>query len=89
MGEYITLIFSCDKYKSRQSMRLIMATTDEETAIDFIYNKIKIGDMFYFDDLLEYEEQAERFLADYRKGEDLNRDLFYGYIDYYKDGEEY
>jgi len=71
----IYLLYSCNAWKERASMRLVMASTSKEKIMDQIIEEAKAGDM-------ELDENYER------EGiEAINSYLTYGYVDIVADGE--
>ena len=84
----IYLVYSCDEWTSRDSMRLEMATTSVRRLKAFIAKKIKDGDYNY--DSNDHTKQVAEFKRDFvHKGRDyINSKLTYGFYDCTHDGEE-
>lgn len=71
----IYLLYSCNAWKERASMRLVMASTSKEKIMDQIIEEAKAGDM-------ELDENYE-----HEGIEAINSYLTYGYVDIVADGE--
>ena len=86
----IYLVYSCDEWASRDSMRLEMATTSVRRLKAFIAKKIKDGDYDYNYDSNDHTKQAEEFKRDFdcETRDWINSKLTYGFYDYTHDGEE-
>ena len=84
----IYLVYSCDDWKSTDSMRLEMATTSVRRLKSFIAKKIKAGDYYYGSE--EESRQVERFKRDFdtETRDYINSLLIYGFYDCTYDGEE-
>lgn len=88
----IFLLYSCDAWKSNDSMKLLTATTSTTRLRRFIESKIMSGDMRYADSGETYCEKkaVQQFCTDWktitRAG--VNSQLDEGFIDYVYDGEE-
>lgn len=92
----IYLLYSCDIWKSRDSMRLLMATTSKMKMKLFIQRKIGAEEMEYpcceqgvQKDMLPRLEVA-LFRKDFENEtiRTINDKLRYGFLDYVIDGEE-
>lgn len=86
----IFLVFSCDEWKSRDSMRLDMATMNVRHLRHFISEKIKKGDYEYGDSELSARKQAEQFRKDFETetASYIDSLLRYATYEYVIDGEE-
>lgn len=87
----IYLVYSCDTWKSTDSMQLIMATTSKRKLKSYIAKAIKSDDFEYsWTDNESKTKQAAEFEHDFEHSlrYDINTKLKYGYIDYCYDGEE-
>ena len=87
----IYLVYSCDEWKSTDSMKLMMATTSQRKLKSYIVKAIKDGDFVY--SWTDNESKAEqisgfKYSFKYSTRYDINNKLKYGYIDYCYDGEE-
>ncbi len=84
----IYYVCSCDEWKSRSSMRIILITTDEDRLKDFLRKQIKNGDMEY--DGKTKKRMLENFDEDWLTSNmaDVNSKLIYGYYEAVADGEE-
>lgn len=88
----IFLLYSCDAWKSNDSMKLLTATTSTTRLRRFIESKIMSGDMRYADSGETYcgKKAVQQFRTDWktitRAG--INSQLDEGFIDYVYDGEE-
>ena len=84
----IFLVYACDEWKSKDSMRLELATTSVRRLKSFVAKKIKDGD-YYYNSARESMQVAE-FKQDFvHKTRDyINSKLVYGCMDYVYDGEE-
>lgn len=89
-GKQIFMVWSCDDWQSRDSMRLLMATTSTRKLRSFIAAKIKDDTFGYDDDEIPKERQVERFELDFDDGQRvmINGRLHGGCYDYCYDGEE-
>lgn len=87
----IYTVFACDEWKSKDSMRLLMATTSVRKLKSFIVRKIA-DETFTYDkgSELSISQQVKLFKIDFENAlrEDINNCLYYGYLDYCYDGEE-
>lgn len=87
----IYTVFACDEWKSKDSMRLLMATTSVRKLKSFIVRKIA-DETFTYDkgSELSIPQQVKLFKIDFENAlrEDINNCLHYGYLDYCYDGEE-
>lgn len=88
--EQIYVVFSCDNWKTPNSMRLEMATTSPQKLRDFIIQKLEDGDFAYEDEFESAEWQVEKFKCDFDNKEVVLVDsrLKYCYIESVTDGEE-
>lgn len=86
----IYLVYACDEWKSRDSMRLEMATTSVRRLKSFIAKKIKDGDYDYYDAEASRAKQVAEFKRDFdsERRDYINGQLVYGFLDYTHDGEE-
>ena len=91
MSTQIYTVFACDEWKSRDSMRLLMATTSIRKLKSFIVRKIS-DETFTYDkgNELSIPQQVKLFKMDFENGlrNDVNGCLHYGFLDYCYDGEE-
>lgn len=86
----IYLLFSCDQWKSKDSMRLVVATTLPDRLTKVISDQIR-------NDTMEFDRGDELsmtgMLREIKKYNpetqlsDLNNFLVYGYVDCVRDGE--
>lgn len=88
----IFLLYSCDEWKSTDSLRLVCATTSPTKMKMAIASMIEAGEMEYFmeeDTTDNLKKAAKRFREDwkYLTRRDLNNYLKYGFYDYAYDGE--
>lgn len=86
----IYLVFYCDEWKSRDSMRLCLATTDVERLKSFLAKKIAAGEFEYGRCKKPTgRKAASQFKEDfdYMDIRELN-ELEYAYIECVTDGEE-
>lgn len=87
----IYTVFACDEWKSKDSMRLLMATTSVRKLKSFIVRKIA-DETFTYDkgSELSIPQQVKLFKADFENAlrADINNCLHYGFLDYCYDGEE-
>ena len=91
MSKQIYTVFACDEWKSRDSMRLLMATTSVRKLKNLIIRKIA-DEVFTYDkgEELSISQQVKMFKDDFMnclRNEIIDR-LHYGYMDYCYDGEE-
>ena len=88
----IFLLYSCNAWKNRDSMKLLTATTSPTRLRRFIEAKIMNGDMRYADNGDAYSEKkaVQQFRADWKTitRAEINGQLNEGFIDYVYDGEE-
>lgn len=91
MSKQIYTVFACDEWKSRDSMRFLMATTSVRKLKSFIVRKIA-DETFTYDkgSELSIPQQVKLFKADFENAlrADINNCLHYGFFDYCYDGEE-
>ena len=91
MSKQIFTVFACDQWKSRDSMRLLMATTSVRKLKNLIVRKIA-DETFTYDkgNELSIPQQVKLFKLDFENGlrDDINNNLHYGFLDYCYDGEE-
>lgn len=95
MSKQIFLVFACDEWKSRDSMRLEMATTSVQRLKSFISEKIKDGVYGYGNSDANLGLQAAWFRADFgsvgfnkEASNYINGRLICGYFECVDDGEE-
>lgn len=86
----IFMVWSCDDWQSRDSMRLLMATLSTRKLRSFIAARIEDDTFGYEDDEIPKKRQVERFKFDFDNGlrEVINGRLHNGCYDYCYDGEE-
>lgn len=86
----IYTVFTCDDWKSTNSMKLIMCTTSKRKLKSFIASKIKDDTFGYDDEERSKTKQIEQFKFDFNTGlrDIINERLHNGYFDYCYDGEE-
>ena len=86
----IWYVMFCDEWRSNNSCRLQMLTTDSWKIRDFLYKAIQNEDVEYYDTDMTPKEQAEQFLEDWDKErrDVINNNLVYAYYDYSYDGDE-
>ena len=89
----IYILWTCDEWKSRDSMRVRMASTLEWKINESIFRGIKESDFDYAKTSGEVsrEDMGEGFLHDIREGKsfsDINVALRYGMVEEFEDGEE-
>ena len=86
----IFLLYTCDEWCSRDSQKLIMATTSVEKLKSKTAKLIEVGDFDYNNPEWDRSVQAKTFLKDFEKSTrtEINSLLNYGFIDYCYDGEE-
>lgn len=84
MAQKVFLIYSCDAWKDRDSMRLVFCGTSSVKARKFIEKEIKNGDMEYGSPEEDRAGQARRLRQDWnsRQQRDIDSRLTYGTIDY-------
>ena len=86
----IFLVYDCDEWKSKDSMRLAMATTSSRGLRSFIASKIERGDFDYGDP----DEPRKKQTSEFRREFDsmprdwLDSKIKFGFYDYTYDGEE-
>lgn len=90
MSRQIFVVFSCDEWKSTNSMRLLMATTSGCKLKSYIAKRIKDDTFGYGDEELSKKKQVEKFKFDFSASTigTINSRLHNGYYDYCYDGEE-
>lgn len=76
----IYLLYSCDIWKSRASMTLLMASTIRDTVDEFICEKLLTGDMTFRG--LTGESAVTAYTT-----EPFYQELGYGYMEQVGDGE--
>lgn len=81
MSTNIYLVYQCDEWKSRASMRLVMATTNKRKLRECLVREIENGDMRYNGGC---GTEAVRAFA--REGYDTSL-LAYGYLDIVPNGK--
>ena len=87
----IYLVYACDAWKTRDSMRLVLATTSVRRVKSFVAQGILDCRWDYrANEGYAEKEQANLFKKDFerRVRADINNDLLYCYLDYTCDGEE-
>ena len=86
----IFTVSSCDVWKTRDSMRLMMVTTSVRRLKSFIAEKIHDDTFTYGDGSLSKSRQVWSFMADFDTipKENINDLLSYGFLDFSYDGEE-
>lgn len=86
----IYTVFACNEWKSKDSMRLLMATTSVRKLKSFIVRKISQGEFDYGNSDYTISRMVKLFKQDFQNGlrEDINNCLTYGFLDYCYDGEE-
>ncbi len=87
----IYLLYSCDQWKSRSSMNLIMATTSQTKMCRFIKKKI-LDEEIVYGSSEHYNERAaaQAFVKDWNTlpRDEINVRLEEYFLDYTYDGEE-
>lgn len=88
MGKQIYYVMSCDDWKSNDSMRLRLVTTDEEKLRKYLRKQIEDQEFIYNGDTVE--EQLANFDEDWETSNiaDINSLLEFGCYSYTYDGEE-
>lgn len=88
--QQIWYVMFCDEWRSNNSCRLKMLTTEPWNIRDFLYGAILDGDVEYYDTDMTPEEQAEQFIKDWdeKRRDEINSKLTYCYYDYNYDGDE-
>ena len=88
MAKQIFYVMSCDDWKSNDSMRLQLITTDEEKLRKYLRKQIKDQEFIYKGDTVK--EQLKNFDEDWETSNiaDINSLLEFGYYSYAYDGEE-
>ena len=90
MAGKIYVLFSCDEWKSTDSMQMICATTDPNRMADVIEAELAADNMSFFwgnsseDDFVE---AFRRFKAENGDLGDVNSPLEYGHLEIVEDGE--
>lgn len=86
----IFLVYSCDEWKSADSMVLLMATTSVSRLKMFIANEIARGNFEWYGEGNTRAQKAASFKKAFSKEtrDALNSALTYGFFDYVYDGEE-
>ena len=91
MSKEIYTAWACDRWKSSDSMRLLMATTSVRKLKSFVARKIA-DETFTYDrgDELSIPKQVALFRCDFSPEslEALNNGLRFGFLDSCCDGEE-
>lgn len=90
MPKQIFLFYSCDNWKSTDSMRLVCASTSPSKIKKAIIAKLNEEAMEYGDDdNLPVKKQVQRFKDDWKNKtrDDINNSLKYGLYDYVYDGD--
>lgn len=84
----IYYVMSCDEWKTCDSMRLKLLTTDEEKLRKYIRKQIKEENFFYNGNTVN--EMLKNFDEDWQTSNmgDINSLLEYGCYSYSDDGEE-
>lgn len=88
----IFLVYSCDIWKSKDSMRLLMCTSSPQKLESCIVKKIMNDDFYYgYGGEQSCSESAAMFKKDLDAAATIayiNDHLDYGFVDYCYDGEE-
>ena len=88
----IFLLYSCNAWKNRHSMKLLTVTTSPTRLRRFIENEIMNGNMRYADNGETYSEKkaVQQFRAEWKAitRDEINGQLDKGFFDYVYDGEE-
>lgn len=86
----IYLVFDCDEWKTRSSMRLAMVTTSPRRLRSFIAGKIERGDFIYGSEKDPVREQVSSLKKDFDEQlrGSINAMLTYGFFNCVYDGEE-
>lgn len=86
----IFLVYDCDDWKGKDSMRLALATTSPRRLKSFVADKIERGDFEYAGSGNTPRQKVISFKKDFdSKPRDwLNSMISFGFIDYVYDGEE-
>ena len=89
MSKQIFLLYSCDAWKSTP-MDLIWVGTSQQKLRKYIIHQIELGDMSYYDVILDTKMQISKFKTDWKKElrSTINDRLIYGFYDYCHDNEE-
>lgn len=92
MNKQIYTVFTCDNWKSRDSMNLIFCSTSQRKLKSFIAKKIEDNTFSYNhgEEDLSKNKQVKMFKSDFDiiSHDYINCNLNGGYLDYYYDGEE-
>ena len=86
----IYILFSCDEWKSNDSMQMICASVYPEKMLDVIENEIDEGNMTFYYGNSEEDESLSAFRKFRSEGADLkfiNGPLEYGHLEIVEDGE--
>lgn len=83
MGNEIYLLFACNEWKEKSSMRIVGATTNQNLLYAMVGSKIKEGEMLYRSD--DRKESWEYFRQDYQRNEVRPELLEYGHIETMRD----
>ena len=88
MSKTIYLLYSCDDWKTRTGMQIILATTNRGQILKKIAKEIKNGGMLYQGE--KGAEAAKAFLEDNKNNstEDITGYIQYGFVESFNDGEE-
>lgn len=87
MESVIFLLYSCDQWKSKDSERLVCASTELEKIKDAIIEEIKEGNMCYEDENYSVKKMLKNFNSDWDSGYDVDPLLIYGSFSCVNDGE--
>lgn len=94
VSKQIYTLFTCDDWKTRDSMSLLMVTTSVRKLKSFIVRKIADETFVYDNDGFSSSAQVELFESDFESGliygnlSVINDRLLYGFLDQHDDGEE-
>ena len=86
---HIYILFSCDEWKSRESMRLEWAGTNKRKLKAFINKKINSADMVYGSEDISVSKQKKLFSEDFENNfENIDGNLGYGYLQIVENNSE-
>lgn len=87
MANQIFYLMSCDEWKSHDSERVLMLTTDADKIRKAIENEIENGSMEYDGETID--EMIDNFNHDWKRAtrNTINDKLMYGFYSYAYDGE--
>lgn len=82
MNKQIYMLYSCNSWKDKNSIRLIMASTSKNKIIKQIKEEV-------LNDNMELYDFSKSELKDYKETDiyRINNELVYGYIEVVDDGE--